>query len=77
MQTPCETHMQTTLKLLRYLKGTVHHGLVYPAHGNMRLHGYCDSDWGGCQVTRRSLTGYCIFFWECINIMENKKAGSC
>jgi hypothetical protein len=30
--------------VLRYLKGTIHHGLRYVGNGELMLHGFVDSD---------------------------------
>ena len=45
--------------VLRYLKGTMNHGLLYQKsnHG-LSLVGYSDSDWASCSEDRRSTTGY-------------------
>lgn len=61
MQSPCYHHMQAALKVLRYLKGTTTHGLFYPKSTSLQLFGYCDSDWGGCKITRRPLTSFANF----------------
>ena len=31
---------------MRYLKGTLDYGLTYASSGEIKLHGYTDSDWG-------------------------------
>jgi hypothetical protein len=51
---PCQ-HMYTTSFMhwiaakgvLRYLNGTLNHGLYY-AKSNLQLNAFCDSDWVGC-----------------------------
>ena len=35
--------------------------MLLPSENNLTLTAYCDSDCGGCQITRRSVSGYCIF----------------
>jgi len=44
---------------LRYLRGTITHGLRYIA-GDVRLHGYSDVDWAGSVVDRKSTSGCCF-----------------
>lgn len=58
--TPCETHMQAALHVVKYLKGTSTFGLYYSSASNFHLEAYCDSDWASCSQTHRSLSGYCI-----------------
>ncbi|CAL1359264.1 unnamed protein product [Linum trigynum] len=45
---------------LRYLKSAPGQGLFFPKNSNLQLTAYCDADWGGCQRTRRSTTGFFI-----------------
>lgn len=40
--------------ILRYVKGTLEMGVQLESNSDSRLRAYCDSDWGGCQKTRRS-----------------------
>ena len=41
-----EPHWIGAKNLLRYLRGTISHGLRYAA-GNMKLHDYSNADWAG------------------------------
>ena len=66
------THMTCAKRILRYLKGTAEHGLLFrrrqaPSHAERadytaqdprELQAYVDSDWAGDADTRRSQTGY-------------------
>jgi len=60
MQAPREEHMNAARRVLRYIKGSPDCGLVIHAHSDLQLIGYCDSDWGACPITRRSLIGYLV-----------------
>lgn len=63
--------MDAALHVVKYLKGCPSLGIFYSVHSTFHLQAFCDADWGSCPDTRRSLTGYCIFFgdslvsWRC------------
>jgi hypothetical protein len=46
--------------VLRYLKGTLDHGLWYRSDHEFGLYGYLDSDWAGSIPDRKSTSGYCF-----------------
>ena len=52
-------HWVGAKKLLRYLWGTIDHGLRYTT-GSMTLHGYTDADWVGSVVDCKSTSGCCF-----------------
>lgn len=60
MQSPKEEQWLAALKVVRYLKGTLGQGIILRAESPFHLTGWCDSDWGGCPITRRSLTGWIV-----------------
>ena len=63
MVEPHHTHWIGAKNLLRYLRGTITHGLRYIA-GNVRLHGYIDADWAGSVVDqKRALLGV-VSLWD-------------
>ncbi|GJR01570.1 ribonuclease H-like domain-containing protein [Tanacetum coccineum] len=66
MQAPLQYHMDLGLRVLRYLKGTPGSGVNYEKSEHMSLKVYADSDWAKCPVTRRSVSGYCVFFNGCM-----------
>jgi hypothetical protein len=56
-----DTHWGLVKRLLRYLRGTIDHGLVLHGGSSTDIAAYSDADWAGCPDTRRSTSGYCIF----------------
>jgi len=60
MQAPKETHMEAVRRVVRYIKGSAGQGLLLRRDCNMQLVGFCDSDWGACPLSRKSLTGYFV-----------------
>ena len=60
MHSPKGEHMQAARRLLRYLKGSPGDGILLHAKNDLQLYGFCDSDWGACPLSRRSLTGYFV-----------------
>ena len=61
---PGPKHVNALKHCVRYIAGTRHYSKVF--NGNApdkdRLVGYVDSDWAGDKSTRRSTTGYALFF---------------
>jgi hypothetical protein len=55
-----QTHWIFAKHVLRYLQGTVGHGLRYTSSIDMRLQGYTDFDWAGSTVDKKS-TSRCCF----------------
>ncbi|XP_031254692.1 cysteine-rich receptor-like protein kinase 18 [Pistacia vera] len=46
---------------MRYIKGTLQHGLLFKKATNFILEGYTDADWASDVSDRRSTSGYSIF----------------
>nr|KYP63507.1 hypothetical protein KK1_018084 [Cajanus cajan] len=61
MHNPFEVHCKATKRLLRYLKGTLHHGLHYKSSSDTEIMAYCDSDWASDQDDMRSTSGNCVY----------------
>ena len=57
MSNPTKANLNLAKHVLRYLKGTLFYDLKFHK-ANMKLIGYCDSDWD-TSCDRRSITGYC------------------
>lgn len=60
MHSPKESHMETTLRVVRYIKEAPGLGLFMPAGDTDQLLAYCDSNLGSCIETMRSVTGYLL-----------------
>ena len=73
MQSPCSDHLMSALHLLKYLKGTLSRGLYYPVESSFQLTAYCDADWATCTITRKSVTGYCVFLGDSLVSWKTKK----
>ncbi|XP_058004035.1 uncharacterized mitochondrial protein AtMg00810-like [Hevea brasiliensis] len=70
---PRQQHWDALMALLRYLKGTPAKGLFFPSKTELQLRAYCDADWATCSMTRKSVTGYCIFFGSSLISWKTKK----
>ena len=60
MVNPKHVHLIGAKHVMRYLKGTLDYGLRYTSSGEIKLHGYADSDWGGNAKDRKSTSGSCF-----------------
>nr|KYP35691.1 Retrovirus-related Pol polyprotein from transposon TNT 1-94 [Cajanus cajan]KYP38474.1 Retrovirus-related Pol polyprotein from transposon TNT 1-94 [Cajanus cajan] len=70
---PKESHLKAVKKILKYLKGTINVGLWYPKGTSPSLTGYSDSDFAGCKLDRKSTSGTCHTFGECLISWQSKK----
>ncbi|XP_022866434.1 uncharacterized protein LOC111386213, partial [Olea europaea var. sylvestris] len=73
MNNPRIPHLHAAHKVLRYIKRAPGQGLFYPTNSKLQLEGYCDSDWGACLDTRRSITCYCVFIRNALISWKSKK----
>ena len=60
MSQPRQTHWIAAKHVLRYLRGTVEHGLRYAYGVDMRSQGYADADWARSAVEWKSTSGCCF-----------------
>ncbi|RVW75728.1 Retrovirus-related Pol polyprotein from transposon RE1 [Vitis vinifera] len=73
LSAPRSTHYAAVLRILRYLKGTLFHGLFYSAQSPLVLRAFSDSDWARDPTDRRSTTGYCFLLGSSLISWRSKK----
>ena len=61
MHTPTDEHLQALKWVLRYLNGTLSHGLFISTQSSSSLVAFSDADWVGCPDDRKSIVGYLIY----------------
>jgi hypothetical protein len=67
MQRQTTEHQQAVKRIIRYVAGTLDHGLYYPrCPGEAHLIGYSDSDHAGDIDTSKSTSEILFFFGECL-----------
>ena len=73
MAAPRTIHFTAVLRILRYVKGTLGHGLQFSSQSSLVLSGYSDADWAGDPTDRRSTTGYCFYLGDSLISWRSKK----
>ncbi|GKA04337.1 putative ribonuclease H-like domain-containing protein [Tanacetum coccineum] len=69
--TPKTSHLNAVKRIFKYLKGKPNLGLWYPRESPFDLEAFSDSDYGGSNLDRKSITGGCQFLgqrlisWQC------------
>ncbi|WJX72495.1 hypothetical protein P8452_56374 [Trifolium repens] len=61
---PREPHLTAVKRIFRYLKGTTNLGLLYKKSLDSKLVGFCDTDYAGDKIERKSTSGNCQFIGE-------------
>ncbi|XP_076894743.1 uncharacterized protein LOC143547130 [Bidens hawaiensis] len=51
-------HMEAVWRIIKYLKGTPGHGVLFKKNGHLETQVYTDADWAGDKGNRRSTSGY-------------------
>lgn len=59
MQNPSQDHWNVAMRVLRYLKQSLAHGILL-THCSLQLTAYYDSNWASYSMTLRSISGYFI-----------------
>ncbi|RVX15359.1 Retrovirus-related Pol polyprotein from transposon TNT 1-94 [Vitis vinifera] len=73
LQSPCDSHWDTVIRILRYIKSTPGQGVLYENRGHTQVVGYTDADWAGSPTDRRSTSGYCVFIGGNLISWKSKK----
>ena len=73
MSAPHSIHYVAVLRIFRYIKGTLFHGLHFSAQSSLELRAYADADWAGDPTDRRSTTGYCFLLGSSLISCRSKK----
>ena len=58
MDAPRSVHYTAILRILRYVKGTLYHGLHYSSWSFLELHAYSNADWIGDPIDQCSIIGF-------------------
>jgi hypothetical protein len=73
MHDPREPHYMLIKRILRYLHGTLDHGLHLCPTDVSTLVAYSDADWAGCPDTRRSTSGFAVFLGDNLVSWSSKR----
>jgi len=73
MSTPTDAHLKEAFHVLRYLRATPCHGVLFSTHSDFQLRAFCDSDWGSCPNSLKSVTGYAVMLGSSLISWKSKK----
>ena len=73
MDAPRSIHYAAVLRILRYVKGTLYHGLHYSSRSSLELHAYSDADWASDLTNRYSIIGFCFLLGISLVSWRSKK----
>ena len=73
MENLSKEHFTSAKRVLRYLKGTISFGLSYKKGRELSLVGYCDNDYGGDSVDKKSTLSAFFFLGDNIVTWMSQK----
>ena len=60
MTSPCDSHWEAVVRILRYIKSAPGKGLLFEDQGHEHIIRYTYADWEGSPSDRRLTLGYCV-----------------
>ncbi|KAK9940035.1 hypothetical protein M0R45_016712 [Rubus argutus] len=80
MTSPTDVHYAAVKRILRYLQGSLQKGLFFSSNGalpnSVYVKAFCDADWAGEVIQRRSTTGFIVYLGACPVSWQSKKQGT-
>ena len=73
IEVPTMTHLKTTKRILRYMKGTLDFGLLYSPSKEFKLVGYINNDQAGDIDDRKSDSGFVFYMGDIAFAWTSKK----
>lgn len=73
MHKPRKSHLNTALRVLRYLKLSPGKGIRIEKSECYVIKAYVDADWAKCVSSRRPVTGFCIYLFDSLVSWKSKK----
>jgi len=73
MHDPRELHLAALKRILRYIRGTLHLGLLLRPSAQSDLLVYSYANWAGCPDTRKSTSGYAVFLGDNLISWSSKR----
>lgn len=58
LENPSAVHVNAVKRILRYIRATTNHGIIFKNNHNLNLHCYSDADYAGDILTRCSTSGF-------------------
>nr|XP_028949296.1 uncharacterized protein LOC114821382 [Malus domestica] len=73
ISSPTKTHFAAVKRILRYLHGTMHNGILYSLDTVPDRNAFSDSDWASDLNTKRSVTGYVVYLGNNMISWQSKR----
>ena len=73
LQSPCDSHWDAAIRVLRYVKGTPSQRVLYESIGYTQIVGYSDADWVDLPIVGHSTSGHFVFIGGNLISWKSKK----
>ena len=70
---PRESHLTVVKRIFRYLKGTTNIGILYKKSLDYKFVGFCDANYAGDRIERKSTSGNCQFLGQSLISWASKR----
>ncbi|KAA0057477.1 Copia protein [Cucumis melo var. makuwa] len=73
LQKPTDLHWQAVKRVLRYISGTKHYGILFQSNTDLSITAFSDADWASNINDRKSVAAYCVFVGNNLDSWSLKK----